>query len=312
MSYGTDEPTNLTPAEAERLSRLRIMFADARGRASDHSVLGQHLAVVGADGVGELAIGICAHKRGVLRHGKPLLTTLSRLLSDVSAKEVPGEQGFRELHAARNQAQHQGILPAPEQLPRWLDETEALITFLVERCFEIDLSTVGSASAVNDERIAAVLREAEEAVEEKRAKPAVESSWRAVQSALMLFKRHTGLGRGSALGPLGRRSSDFQAIKEGIASLARQNELSLFASEPGEWMWFEQCYEETQRGLDPTVGEARRAFVFALSWALRMESYVSRHGPERWERWHQRRGNDSTERATGIIRRGDRFCRTSY
>ena len=77
-------------------------------------------------------------------------------------------------------------------------------------------------------------------------------------------------------------------------------------------MWFEQCYEETQRGLDPTVGEARRAFVFALSWALRMESYVSRHGPERWERWHQRRGNDSTERATGIIRRGDRFCRTSY
>lgn len=136
----------LNAAETERLSRLRIMLAEAQSRIADQSALGQHLAIVGADGVGELAIGICAHKRGVYRAFKPLPTTLSALLEDLSANDAPGAQGFRELHAARNQAQHQGILPAPDQLPRWIDETTALSTFLVQRCFDVELSSVGSAA----------------------------------------------------------------------------------------------------------------------------------------------------------------------
>jgi hypothetical protein len=265
------------------------MLADARSRIVDQSGLGQHLAIVGADGVGELAIGICAHKRGVLRRDAPLPATLSRLLSDLSAKGVPGEQGFKELHAARNQAQHQGILPAPEQLPRWLDETEALVTYLVERCFGVNLSTVGSASAVDDERLRGTLSEAEQAIEEGQAKQAIELCWQAAQAGLATFKRHTGLGGDSPKGSLGRELSDVRAIEDKIASLERQLELSLFASEPGEWMWFEQCREETARGLEPTIGEARRGFVFVLSWVLRMESYVSRHGADRWERWQQLR-----------------------
>jgi hypothetical protein len=270
------------------------MLSDARSRVADQSGLGQHLAIVGADGIGELAIGICAHKRGVLRRDTPLPATLSRLLGDLSATEVPGEQGFRELHAARNHAQHQGILPAPEQLPRWLDETEALVMYLVERCFGVDLSTIGSASAVGDEQLGRILREAEEAIEDEKTTLAIECSWRAVENGLTVFRRHTGLGGDSpGRGPLGREFSDVQAMEDKIASLARHLELSLFASEPGEWMWFEQRHEETVRGLEPTVGEARRGFVFALSWVLRMESYVSRHGPERWERWHQRRAPET-------------------
>src|SRR5690349_14307602 len=136
------------------------MLAEVQGRIADQSSLGQHLAIVGADGVGELAIGICSHKRGVYRAFKPLPTILAALLDDLSARDAPGAQGFIELHAARNQAQHQGILPAQDQLPRWIDETAALSSFLVRRCFDVELSNVSSAAAVTEPQLAKLLDEA--------------------------------------------------------------------------------------------------------------------------------------------------------
>ena len=279
----------LNAADTERLSRLRIMLAEAQSRIADQSALGQHLAIVGADGVGELAIGICAHKRGVYRASKPLPATLSALLGDLSANGAPGAQGFRELHAARNQAQHQGILPAPDQLPRWIDETAALAMFLVQRCFDVQLSSVGSAAAVKEERLARLLNEAEEAIENGDTTLAFKLSWHAIQNGLAVFRRHTGLGGESPRGTLGREFNDFRAIEDEIASISHRLELSMFASEAGEWMWFEQRNGESANGLEPSVGEARRGFVFALGWVLRMESYVARHGPDRWERWNQHR-----------------------
>lgn len=46
----------------------------------------------------------------------------------------------------RNMIQHQGVLPAANQLPLWLAETEKLIDFLVDRSFGVSLTKVGSAS----------------------------------------------------------------------------------------------------------------------------------------------------------------------
>ena len=286
MQEGTSQ---LNAAEADRLSRLRAMLADAQSRVGDQSALGQHLAIVGIDGVGELAIGMCAHKRGVYRRDKPLPATLSRLLGDLSVHDVPGVQGFSELHDARNQAQHQGILPAADQLPRWVDETAALVAFLVQRCFGIDLTTVGSATAVKDQRLATTLGEAEEALEAGETTRTFELSWKAVQDGLTVFRHHTRLGGTTMRRSFGREFQDLGALEDEIASISRQLELSLFASEAGEWMWFEQRHDESNRGLEPSIGEARRGFVFALGWALRMESYVARHGPDRWERWHELR-----------------------
>lgn len=280
----------LSAADAERLSRLRIMLAEAQSRIADQSALGQHLAIVGADGVGELAIGICAHKRGVYRPFKPLPVTLTALLEDLSTNDAPGAQGFTELHVARNQAQHQGILPAPDQLPRWIDETTALCTFLVLRCFGVELGGVGSAAAVREERLARLLDEAEEAIETGNTTLAFKLSWQAVQGGLAVFRRHTGLGGGSRRATSGRKVGDeLRNMEDEIASISRQLELSLFASEAGEWMWFEQRHGESANGLEPSVGEARRGLVFALGWVLRMESYVARHGPDRWERWNRHR-----------------------
>jgi hypothetical protein len=132
-----------------------------------------------------------------------LPTTLSGLIEDLSANDAPGAQGFLELHAARNQAQPQGILPAPDQLPRWIDETAALSTFLVQRCFGVELSSVGSAAAVTEERLARLLNEAEEAIEDGDTTLAFRLSWQAIQDGLVVFRRHTGLAVNHRAAPLG-------------------------------------------------------------------------------------------------------------
>ena len=148
---------------------------------------------------------------------------------------------------------------------------------------------MGSAAAVREERLVRLLAEAEEAIETGDTTLAFKLSWQAIQDGLAVFRRHTGLGGHSPRGALGRKFNDLGAIEDEIASISRQLELSLFASEAGEWMWFEQRHGESANGLEPSVGEARRGFVFALGWVLRMESYVARHGPDRWERWNRHR-----------------------
>jgi hypothetical protein len=166
------------------------------------------------------------------------------------------------------------------------------VTFLIERCFQVDLSTVGSATAVQDARLAELLGDAEKAIEEGRTTQSFKLSWEAVRTGLTIFKRHTGLG-GATPRPLRQGFDELSSLNEQMTAISRQLELSLFASEPGEWMWFEQRHDEASRGLEPSVGEARRGFVFALGWVLRMESYVARHGPDRWERWYNRRAPET-------------------
>jgi hypothetical protein len=288
-----DETAQLSATDAERISRLRIMLADAQSRITDPSGLGQHLSIIGIDGVGELAIGLCAHKRGVQQYRSPLPKTLTRLLEDLEIKGAPGEQGFRELHEARNQVQHQGILPSPDHLPRWLDETAALVTFVVERCFGVDLATVGSATAVKDAKLSELLGEAERAIEEGNTTRSFDRSAEAIRIGLTVFKRDTGLGSTPHHPHPGQSFEELTTLNEELISISQQLELSLFASEPGEWMWFEQRRDEAHRGLEPSIGEARRGFVFALGWVLRMESYVARHGPDRWERWNKRRAPET-------------------
>lgn len=136
-----------------------MILTDASSRVADQSRLGQHLALVAIDGVGELAIGLCLYRRS--KPPKPreaVLAMLDRLLEDLGHPDAPGVQGFRDLHVIRNQVQHRGILPATDQVPQWLQETEDLIRFLVRTCFGVELGDIGSASSVADEQLRGTLR----------------------------------------------------------------------------------------------------------------------------------------------------------
>lgn len=121
---------DLEPTEAQRLSRLRILLSTAATRLGDNSDAGLHVSTVAIDGAGELAVGLCVHKLGL------------------STKPITGAQGYRELHRMRNLVQHEGVLPAADQLPRWLAETESMCAHLIEACFKVSLNEVGSSDGV--------------------------------------------------------------------------------------------------------------------------------------------------------------------
>lgn len=282
--------TPLEPSEAERLSRLRMLLADASSRVGDPSQLGQHLALVAIDGVGELALSMCLYRRSKPpKSREPVPAMLDRLLEDLGHPEAPGVQGFRDLHLVRNQVQHQGILPATDQVPRWLQETEDLITFLVRASFGVELADVGSASSVADGQLHRTLGEAEKFLDAEEAKESMARSWETLESARTLLRRRTGLRTSER--PLTSRPGDRQGeeIQKQFQTLSDQLEVSLFTAEPGEWMWFQQRYQDSQSGLPVTAEDARRAFVFVLAWVLRVEGYIARHGPERWKQWQELR-----------------------
>jgi hypothetical protein len=267
-----------------------MLLADATTRVGDPSQLGQHLALVAIDGVGELALGMCLYRRSKppkSRESVPAM--LDRLLEDLGHPEAPGVQGFRDLHLVRNQVQHQGILPATDQVPRWLQETEDLIAFLVRASFGVELADVGSASSVADEQLHRTLGEAEKFLEAGEAKESMVRSWETLESARTLLRRRTGLRTSERL--LTSRPGDCQGeeIQKQLQALSDQLEVSLFTAEPGEWMWFQQRHKDSQNGLSASAEDARRAFVFVLAWVLRVEGYIARHGPERWKQWQELR-----------------------
>ena len=267
-----------------------MILADASSRVGDQSQLGQHLALVAIDGVGELALGMCLYRRSKPpRHREPVPSMLDRLLDDLGSPEAPGVQGFRDLHVVRNQVQHQGILPAIDQVPRWLQETEDLIAFLVRASFGVELADVGSASSVADERLRRTLGEAEKFLDAGEAKESMARSWETLEWARTLLRRRTGLRTGER--PLVSRPSDRQGeeIRKQLQALSDQLEVSLFTAEPGEWMWLQQRYRDSQSGLPASPEDARRAYVFVLAWVLRVEGYIARHGPERWKQWQELR-----------------------
>ena len=99
---------------AVRLIRLRTFLYAAQASSTDQTSTGRHAAAVALDGVCELAMGLAAAQlelpppNGI--EGLPkLLGRLAERLGDRWKHE--GVKGFRELHRARNSAQHDGLTP---------------------------------------------------------------------------------------------------------------------------------------------------------------------------------------------------------
>jgi hypothetical protein len=282
---------NLAPSDAQRLARLRVLMGDARRRAGDESELGLHLAVIAIDGVGELAIGLCVAHLGIaLKKGQHTVPGRLGALIEELAIAPPGRKGYLELHRARNSVQHEGILPLAEQLPLWLAETEQLVDALVAASFEVGLDAVRSADGVADADLRGLLEEAEDLLQGGDAPGSFDRSWSALEEARREFRQKTGLHRMSPTLGVGHGSvigmdDGLKSVAAELGKLSGEMEVSAFTAEPGEWLWFRQRQGELfGRGPAPTRAEAGRAFVFALGWILRYESYISRHGVDRWER----------------------------
>jgi hypothetical protein len=212
---------------------------------------------------------------------------LHRLTEELDVVDPPGARGFRELHRMRNMVQHQGVLPAANQLPLWLAETEKLIDFFVDRSFGVSLVKVGSASGVRDEALRAALVEADAALAAGDPKASFEHSWQTLQQGRKRLRAETVTGAPAFQHRVGFQDIDrpLESLQDGLKQVAERLEFAAFTSEPAEWLWFEQRHSESRQGPPPDEGEARRALAFVVGWVLRFDSYLARQREDRWDEW---------------------------
>jgi hypothetical protein len=276
----------LEPTTAERLARLRILLNDAQSRAGDTSVLGQHLAVIALDAVGELAIGLCLHERS-LEHPGGVPRAVKRLRTDLGMEwQGLGRQGFDELHRARNLAQHQGVLPAADQLGRWAAETETFVRDLVSTVYGVELREVSSALGISNPELRDLLHQADHTLDAGDPETSFELSWNALEAA----RRAWSASGGGARIPSSGTSTGFEEFREidsAISDLAERFEISTFTSDVSEWVWMREQHAESMTRSPPTLDDARRALAFVTSWVLRFESYSARYPAERWREWRE-------------------------
>lgn len=273
----------LEPTTAERLMRLRALLMAAIASASDTTATGRHAAVTALDGVCELAMGLAAHELNVsLKDKEPFPAQLGKLRSNLGAKWEPaGVQAVTELHRARNDVQHFGLLPDPSHVPIWTNEVERFVFSLVRAAFAADLATVSASGAVEDEELRGLLQAADDSIATQDFQRSLRASHDAFDVALRRFTTTRGY-RDSFRGQSFHEFEEFRAIKGTIERLDQYLDVAALAVDPGEWFWFEAIGRSSRgRGLGPTEEDAKRALAFCLNWVLRYESFVARYATAR-------------------------------
>lgn len=280
-----------------------MMLNDAQNRVADRSALGEHMTVIALDGVGELAVGLCLHERS-LTPPRGLPKAIEVLRKDLDAKwRRLGLQGFHELHGARNLAQHQGVLPAAEQLGRWAAETETFVRDLVSTVFGVELRDVSSALGISDSGLRDLLHRADCALDVGDASLSFDLSWEALAAARKAWKASRGRGIGVPSSPLFNEYQEFGEIQSAITNVAELLEIGTFSSGMSEWVWMREQRAESATRSPPTEEDARRALVFVTDWVLRFESYSARYPAQRWQEWRAKQ----LALRTGMPGRGPRI-----
>lgn len=274
-------PDRLDEADARHLLVLRSMLLDAVRYAHAATPLQRATATVLLDGVCERALHFIAATRGVdiPRNNYELL--LERVIQDLKPRWKPARlPDVRQLHRARNSAQHEGLPPDREQLGPWASAVGGFIRSLVQAQFEVDLDRVALTDAVVDNDLRVELEDAARAIAERRPDDSVRSSRNAVDQAdeawRKLHSRRT-VSDMLAFRPIGGGSRD--PIEGSLRRVERRQRLETFAASPAEAAWFDQLAHERAGHLD--LDDAERAFAFGVAWVLAFETAQATWTPDR-------------------------------
>lgn len=118
---------SLSPSALTGLVRLRAILERAVREAEDGSEPGRHIALVTLDGGCEYAVCLAAHHRGMaLRPDTSIYAGIDALSKHLREWKQTGVRSVVELHAARNQAQHMGLLADRELTSGWVIGTRGI------------------------------------------------------------------------------------------------------------------------------------------------------------------------------------------
>jgi hypothetical protein len=221
-----------------------------------------------------------------------LLARLTERLGDRWKHE--GVKGFRELHRARNAAQHDGLTPAGEHIPIWSAEVERFTKSLIAAVFAVELDEVFAAEAVVTPGWRELLLTAERQAAAGEIRGSLLSSKQTFILARDAFagKRRT-TRMPQPVSPLGAVPG-IEELSKGLDLLQTFIDVAMFAPDPSEWVWLESVtptHEVIEGAL--SRADAQRALTFVLGWVLRYEAFAARYldfddlyrppeGPDPW------------------------------
>lgn len=260
---------------AERLVRLRLLLAGALAAATDQTPTGRHVSVVFLDGVTELALHLAADEVGINVTPRQGLEDIYALLAGElgSAWDRKSWKGVREMHRARNNLQHHGVLPDAQHLPLWAAEADRFVHSLVAAAFDADLMAVRAADAVEDQKLREQLAQAEAAIDAEDFAGAVQKAKAALDAALDRFRSVSG-GSSTSLFPHDT-FDEFRKIDRALGALEEFVDVAYLATDPADWLWLQRT-EGLSRSQPVDRPDAERAISFALGWILRFEAFQSR------------------------------------
>lgn len=291
----------LASHDVEQLLIVRSMLNEARQYAATVTHLRRVTAMVLLDGVVERVTHLVAVTRGidVKRDGLPEL--IGKVSTDLGAAwKHQGDAEVRQLHRARNGAQHEGVASDQKDIARWALGVNAYVRSLVEAQFGADLDQVSLLTLVNDPALRGILESAEQAMDDgdpgscqtlcADAVNSAQRKWSSLHSppsrlGLDAWRRMVGAPT------FGRSDEHVKALGDDLADVHRLIDLTVFANDTAEARWFLAIGREPRDVLD--ADDARRALAFATNWVIGFEEAAASWVPDRVAR---------SERARRLVR----------
>jgi hypothetical protein len=266
------------------LVRLRAMLEHAKLLAADQSEHGRHVALISLDGAAEYAMGLAAlHRQLGVAARTGFHEKMKKLVDDLGDDwQQAVRKGVFQVHDARNQAQHDGVTPDSARMGGWTDEVDVFVESLVWAAYGVALDEVLLANAIENEELREHLGAAEITIEAGEALAGFATAYDAFCNARRLWhdQQEDAYGYMPLLSP---SEGDPRHLEPGERS-ADYADVSVFASDLGEYHWLITTRQLVTEGMSPTIEDARRALQFAYHWILRWQQFDARYPRERWRR----------------------------
>lgn len=274
----------LDPAEADQLVSLRLMLEQAQAAAKASNRLERVTATVLLDAVVERVTHLVAVTRSLTV--RPT-TKLEDLVAQV--RESLGDSWrpnvlptIRQLHRARNSAQHEALPPDAESVPSWAAATTSYVSSLVQAQWQRDIQRVVVTDAIEDPELRLPLEKATAHLAEgdyhASITAAVDSLSIAHQKWLDLHRRaRSALSKPFHTDVIDRKS--FEYLERRVDAISGEVRALTFSSDGAEWLWLQETKNLPADALDRDA--AVRAIAFCYWWIVRFETAARDWVPDR-------------------------------
>ena len=274
--------THLDPSQVSAIIGVRELLVEASRRVSDRSVGGRHAAVVLLDGAVEAAVSVCLGQFGDSAGERDTLADMHRrLMTHLGAKSrcLPGWRDASRLRRARNLAQHHQIPVDSDALGALYPPVSAYVEEAIRATLGVRLVDVVLSDAITDDELRRALAEAETALDSGEPGTGlrlVSATFRTARERWVSSTR----GQPGGVPPLGRDEFGIaESIDKRTADLRDLVEVSSFAADPAEYLWYRRVISPLRigHGSAATEDDVRRALQFVVGWIVRWEAYDRAH-----------------------------------